>query len=219
MSKVTTYARWESMDDFAAGKSPDVEVSYEYEGPIAKLDRWAQNAAKTNAATAGTMASTLGGEAQGEHASLDPFFNQEMRAEHGYDPNQINEMLTSAEAGAGGAAGDAAAKTNDLAARTRNASGFTKSLQEQARDRMKTAAGASEGIAAADVGKAKELNQQGAAGLSGLYGTDIHGQLDAMGQQAKDEQDEVQAGQSGWLQNAMNVAKTVSGFTMPKLGH
>jgi hypothetical protein len=72
---------------------------------------------------------------------------------------------------------------NANAARTGNATTLTKSLDEMARDRAKSAAGASEGIAGQDVMAAKQLNQQGAAGMQGLYGTNVSGQLGAMKQQ------------------------------------
>lgn len=206
--KIYTHLRYETFEDFMANK-PSKSESFDYEGPVAKLDRWAQSQAKNAATTDTNTAGQLQGEAQGEHAQLSPFFSQEMHAEHGYDPTQLNELLTAAEAGSGAAAGDVAAKTNDLAARTRNASGFTKSLQEQARDRDKAAAGASEGIAAADVGAAKDLNQAGARGLQGLYGTDTTGMLDAMGQRTKDVNAEVDAGKSGWLQNTLDTVKTI----------
>lgn len=208
--KVYTYLHYDNFEDFMANK-PSKSESFDYEGPVAKLDRWAQQQAKSAANTDASTASQLQGEAQGEHAQLSPFFSEEMHAQHGYNPNQINELLTAAEAGSGAAAGDIAAKTNDLAARTRNASGFTKSLQEQARDRDKAAAGASEGIAAQDVNAAKALNQEGATGLTGLYGTDTRGMLDAMGQRTKDVNEEVEAGKSGWLQNTLNTANTILG--------
>lgn len=209
MKTVTYFAHWNSMVDFAAGKPADVEVTKPYDGPSALCDRWAQSQAKNAAATDAGTAATFQGEAQGEHSQLAPFFSQEMNAQHGYNPNQLNELLTAAEAGAGAAAGDVASKTDQLAARTRNASGFTKSLQEQARDRSKAAAGASEGIAAADVGAAKDLNQEGARGLMGLYGADTKGMLDAMGQRTNDINAEVEAGKSGWLQNTLDTVKTI----------
>lgn len=215
MKRVTYFAKWNSMADFAAGKPADVEVSKSYNGPSALCDRWAQGQAKQSANNDATTASNLQGEAQGEHAQLTPFYSQEMNAKHAYDPTQLNELLTAAEAGSGAAAGDIAAKTDQLAARSGNASGFTKSLQEQARDRMKAAAGSSEGIAAADVQGAKDLNQKGAAGLSGLYGTDTTGMLDAMGQRTKDVNSEVEAGKSGWLQNTLDAAKTISDIGNP----
>jgi hypothetical protein len=180
---------------------PVSEEGFEYSGPLALADRWAQGQDKANAATAGALAGTAGTEAGKERGFLNPLYRQEATAEHLYTPGQTNEMLTAALAGGGAAAGDTAAATNRLAAETRNPSGFTKSLQEQARDRDKAAAGASEGIAAQDVMGAKGLNQAGIAGEQGLFNTDTGTQLSAMGAQQNATNAEVEAGKSGWLQN------------------
>ena len=143
-------------------------------------------AMKNQANQAGTVAGQFGSQAGTEGAQLNPFFTQEMRAQHGLTPGQQNEMLTASEAGAGGALGGLGAGIQNNAARTGNATGVGKTLDEMARDRSKAAAGASEGIAAQDVMGAKQMNQAGAAGLSGLYGTNTAGQLSAMKQQGSD---------------------------------
>lgn len=149
----------------------------------------------------------FGGQAATEGAQLNPFFSQEIRAKHGFDPTQTNELLTNAEAGAGGAFGGAEGQLNANAARTGNATGVTKSLDEMARDKSKAAAGASEGIAAADVAGAKQLNQQGAAGLSGLYGTNVSGQLGAMKQADEGIKTEQATQGQNWLQQLDQIAK------------
>lgn len=182
---------------------------YEYEGPVAKCDRWAQGQDKKNAGAAGDLATKSGATADTEHSTLGNFYNGEVNAEHMYDPTQLNELLTAAGAGIGGASGAAAHDTDMLAGRTRNASGFTKSLQEQARDKMKTSAGVSEGVAAQDVMGAKQLNQEGASGLSHLFDSDQSEQMKAMGLQAQDTANEVEAGKSGWLQNLNDTMKSV----------
>lgn len=211
--RITTFATWKSMDDFITGNPADHSVSHEYEGPTAKLDRAAQAAAKSAAGTAGQTASTLGSEASTEHSELAPFFVNEMNAKHGYTPEQTNELLDYAEAGTGGTLGSVTGQADLEAARTRNASGFTKSLDEAARDKMKANAGMSEGIAAQDVEGAKRLNQEGAAGLEGLYGTDTAGQLKAMGQENEDINTQIAAGKSGWLQNALDAMNTIDGLS------
>jgi hypothetical protein len=179
------------------------EKSYDYTGPIALCDRWGQGAAKDAANTAKTTAVGYGQEAGAEGAALNPFFRQEMTAEHGFDPTQTNELLTAAGAGTGGATSALTGQAELEAARTRNPSGFTKSLDEVARDKQKALAGSSEAIAVQDVLGAKQLNQEGARGMEGLYGTNVKGQLDAMGQQAQDINSEVNAGKSGWYQNLL----------------
>jgi len=135
---------------------------------------------------AGQVASGYGTSAAGEGATLNPFLDQEMKATHGFTPGQTNEMLTAALAGGGGATGAAGGMLNANAARTGNATGVGKSLDEMARDRSKAAAGASESIAAQDVMGAKQENQEGAKGMEGLYGTNVAGQLGAMKTQGSD---------------------------------
>jgi len=143
-------------------------------------------AMKNQANQAGTVAGQFGSQAGTEGAQLNPFLTQEMKAQHGLTPGQQNEMLTASEAGAGGALGGLGAGIQNNAARTGNATGVGKTLDEMARDRSKAAAGASQNIAAQDVMGAKQMNQAGAAGLSGLYGTNTAGQLSAMKQQGQD---------------------------------
>lgn len=191
---------------------PVLEESYNYEGPLALCDRNLQKQATTNSNTAGAAAGGYGASAASDSAEVTPFLNQELKAKHSLDPNQINELLTSAGAGTGGATGSIVGQADLEAARTRNASGFTKTLDEAARDKAKAAAGMSEGVAAQDVMGAKQLNQEGAAGLQGLYGTNVNAQLKAMGQQNEDEDTALKAGQQGWLQNATSVADTMSKF-------
>ena len=143
-------------------------------------------AMKNQANQAGTVAGQFGSQAGTEGAQLNPFFTQEMRAQHGLTPGQQNEMLTASEAGAGGALGGLGAGIQNNASRTGNATGVGKTLDEMARDRAKAAASSSEGIAAQDVMGAKQEQQQGAAGMQGLYGTNVGGQLSAMKQQGQD---------------------------------
>ena len=163
--------------------------------------------AKTNEGQAQGAAGQYGSTAAGEGAALNPFFSQEMRAQHSLTPGQSNELLTNAESGAGGAFGGAEGQINANAARTGNATSVTKSLDEMARDKSKAAAGASEGIAAQDVMGAKQLNQQGAAGLQGLYGTNVGAQLGAMKQANSDVNTEMQATGPNWLSQMDQLAK------------
>lgn len=167
----------------------------------------------TNAAQGqyGTEATTAGAE-------LNPFFSQEMKATHGYNPTQLNEMLTAAEGGAGAATGAERSTLMNDAVRTHNASGVTKSLDEMARDKSKAAAGASESIAAGDVNAAKQLNQAGAAGLSGMYNTDVGAQLKAMGLNNDAIKTEISAAEEGpsWL-TGLNQATQAFG-DLSKIG-
>jgi hypothetical protein len=157
---------------------------------------------------AGQVGAGYGASAGQEGAQLNPFFSQEMRATHGYTPGQTSELLTAAEAGAGGATGALSGELQANAARTGNATGVGKSLDEMARDRSKAAAGASEGIAAQDVTGAKALNQAGAQGMQGLYSTNTAAQLNAMKQQDADTQ-AAAALNPGWLKGVEGIVGTL----------
>lgn len=147
---------------------------------------------------AGAAAQGFGSSAGSEGSTLNPFFAREMNTQHSLTPGQQNEMLTASQAGAGGAIGSAQGELERNAARTGNATGVGKTLDEMARDRAKAGAGASEGIAAQDVMGAKQLNQEGAKGMEGLYGTNVGAQLGAMKQQGSDISQAAQMNQ-GWL--------------------
>lgn len=190
---------------------------FEYVGPVAECVRSLVNQATAAGNNAASTAAGLGATAASEGATLNPFLNQEMRATHGFTPGQSNELLTAAEAGSGGSSSALTGQAGLEATRTRNASGFTKSLDEASRNSAKTAAGASEGIAAQDVMGAKQLNQEGAQGMQGLYGTNVSGQLGAMGQQAQDINAATSANQTGWLQNTLAAANTAASLC-PAIG-
>lgn len=181
----------------------------ENDAPAMLCDRSAQASAKQGVAADTAKAGTAGSEAQTEHNQLSPFYTQEMHAQHLFDPNQTNELLTAAMAGSGGTNSTIAGEAGMDAARTRNASGFAKTLQQAARDKAKTNAGVSEGVAAQDVLGAKQLNQEGAAGEMGLYGADTDAQLKAMGLRNEDVKAQIEAGKSGWLQNMTGVLSSL----------
>ncbi len=204
--KVYTRLEYQMLPD--GGLELISEESYSYEGPVAQCLRQQVQQATQAADTAAATGAQLGGEAQGELGVLSPFATREMQAEHAFDPNQMNEMLTAAGLGAGAGAGSVGAAMQRNAAASGNAAGATKGLQELARDRMKSAAGTSEGIAAQDVLGAQKLRQEGAGLESGLYGENLKGQLEAMGQVAPDVQAATQASKTGWLQNFEGLAKT-----------
>ena len=167
--------------------------------------------ANAAANTAADVGANLGSVAAGERGVLQPFAQREMSAEHFFDPSQIGELLTHAGLGAGAESGKLESAMQRQAATTGNAAGATKGLQELARDRMKDASATSTGVAAQDVMGAKQLNQQGANLMSGLYGENLKGQLGAMGQEAGDINAGINASQHGWLQNTEGVIKTLQG--------
>jgi hypothetical protein len=168
------------------------------------------NEANAAATTAGDTAAGYGTQAAQEGAILNPALARETQAEHAFDPTQLNEMLTAAGAGVGGAMGAAETGLKRQAVTTGNAAGQAKGLDELARERMKTGAGVSEGIASEDVLGAQKLRQEGLQGEQGLYGENVKGQLAAMGQESSDINAATQASQTGWLQQGEGIANTAA---------
>ncbi len=178
--------------------------SSDYSGPLELCDRAANSqatAAETNAV--GTAANESSA-AQNASAALTPFYRSEMTAQHGFNPGQTQELLNYAGAGTGGAGATSMGQAQSEAARTRNTSGFTSALDQSSRDRTRAMGDINAGVGAQDVMGAKQLNQEGAKGMAGLYGTDTSAMLGAMGQEAPDISAEMASQQHGWVQDLSN---------------
>ena len=166
-----------------------------------------KNAAKSNLGAAQTAEGAFGTQAATEGAQLNPLFMQDVRATHLFNPAQQNELLTGAEAGSGGTFGGAEGEIKANAARTGNSTTLAKTLDEMARNKGKADAASAEGIAAQDVTGAKQLNQQGTAGLAGLYGTNTAAQLNAMKTSDEALKTDMQAQGPSWLSQLDQIAK------------
>lgn len=186
-------------------------AGYEYDGPLWLCDRAAQTQATNAGEEAQGVAGTEQAEAQGIQGTLTPTLEGWLTAQHSMSPTQLNEMLTFAGAGTGGATGALGERTELEAARTGNTAGFQSSLDAMAQNRQQALAKASEGIAAQDVQGAL-ARQQMAAGELGKEGeVDTSAALKAMGLQTEDINAEVEAGKSGWFQNMTGLIKSLQG--------
>lgn len=172
--------------------------------------RSASNTAGTAATTAANTGATLGADASGIGSTLTPFLTSELEHPQGYSQQDLSAMLAASEGGAGGATSAITGKATQQAAQSRNASGFNAVLDDAARQRTKAAADSSEGIAATNAGLKQNQQQDAEKGLQGMYGTDTSGMLLATGQEAPDINSEVNANNSGWLQQAEGVMNTIS---------
>ena len=111
------------------------------------------------------------------------------------------------------------------AAVTHNAGGYQAALADAARSRAQAGATGSERIAAGNEQEKLQQQEQGAAGLGGLYKTDTSGMLDAMGQEKApdiDEELKASAAPEGWMSTASNAlglvgqaAGLAGGFGIP----
>jgi len=172
--------------------------------------RSAVNAAGAAATTAGNTGATLGAEAQGIGSTLTPFLTSELEHPQGYTQGEESGMLASGLGGAGGATAGVTGMADQEAATSRNAGGFQAALDDASRNRSKAAAGASEGVAADSANLAQQHQQDASKQMQGMYGTDTSGMLDATGQQSGDIKAQVDASNSGWLQNATGVMSALS---------
>ena len=171
---------------------------------------------------ANNTSATLGGEAQGIGANLTPFLTQEMLHPQGIGQTGLSAETGAALAGAGGAMSAFNGEAAQRAGASRNAGGFQAALDDASRQRMKAAAGSSEGIQAQNENLKQTQQQEGAKGLQGMYGTDTSGMLESQGQETNDINAGVNASKSGWLQNAgallgdaAGVAGMAGGFGIP----
>jgi len=184
---------------------------YEYDGPLALADRAAQSQASQAAKTAGGTAAQYGSDASSIGSQLVPFLTREMTNPQGMSQQDLGAQLTAGMAGSGGANSGITGQANLQVARTGNTGGFQAALDNAARMRQQTSAKTSEGIAADNAQLKQKQQQQGAAGLQGLYGTDVGAQFKGLDAQNADIDAEIKAGQSGWLQNGLDIANTVLG--------
>src|SRR6266852_5614358 len=125
--KIATFVSYQ-MTSTIGEYIPVESHEFEYDGPLALADRSAVQSQKNLRDVTGAAAASAGGEADTEHGELAPFYGKEMTAEHLFDPSQTGELLTAGMAPAGSELGNVQHEAELQGARTRNASGFTKSL-------------------------------------------------------------------------------------------
>lgn len=159
--------------------------------------------------TAANTGAQLGADASGIGASLTPFLTQEMLHPQGIGQQGIGDEQAAVEGAAGGAGSGLTGLADQRAAVTHNAGGFQAALADAARSRTQAAATGSEGIAAGNEQEKLRQQEQGAAGLGGLYKTDTSGMLDAMQQEAPDIRAEDTA--PTWMDTAKGALGLVGG--------
>lgn len=179
--------------------------------------RSAVNQASGAANTASNTGAQLGAEAQGIGANLTPFLTNELEHPQGYSQGDTSAMLSAGLGGAGGANSGLVGQAAQRAAVSRNGGAFQSALDDAARQRSKAAAVTSEGIASRNADLKQTQQQDAAAGLSKMYGTDTSGMLDATGQIQGDVNAQVNANKTGWLQNTLDIMKTINGMAKPRM--
>lgn len=208
--RVHTKTVWRLEDD------PNVytllqDESFAYDGPVALADRSIQAADQNNARTAGSTAAGYGSQAAGIGSNIVPYEERQLQNPIGFSPTETNNMLVAGEQGAGGATSGITGQAGLQALRTRNSGALSGVLDQAARTKQQTLSQNALGVQNESARLAQQKQSQALSGLQGLYGTDVGAQLKAMGIQTGDEQAAVQAGDSGWLQNGLAIANTITG--------
>jgi hypothetical protein len=172
-----------------------------------QLQQDAENAVTGDTNTAGNY----GASASTVSSVLEPFLTRELTNPGGISQQDQTAELSATQGGAGGVAGGLQTKANERAAATGNESGFGASADDIARERMKAAAGGAEKIAGENADVKLKQQQEGAEGLSSLYGTDVNAQMKALGIVPSAVNAGVNAGSHGWFQNMTNLIAAVRG--------
>jgi hypothetical protein len=186
------------------------DVAQFFAGPI-YFDRAVQGAAKKAASTSADTATGYGSTAAQIGSSLIPGLEQQAQHPTGYDPTQKNNMLVASQEAVGGSGSGITGQANLEAARTRNAGGFARALDEAQRKRGRQLSSNALGIENEDARIGLQRQNEAQRMLAGLYGTDTSNQLKAMGLENEDLNTALEAGKSGWQQNAMNWINTITG--------
>jgi len=184
--------------------------SFVEEFPI-KLDRSIQNRAKSNSTTDVNNATGYNATASQIGSSLIPGLEREAQNPQGFTPVQKNNMLVASQQAVGGANSGITGQANLAAARTRNAGGFARALDEAARQKGRQLSSNALGVQNEDARVALQRQQDAQHQLAGLYGTDTSAALKSMGLSDEALNTALQAGKSGWLQNTEGVIDTLTG--------
>lgn len=138
----------------------------------------------------------------------------------GYTPEQTNEMTTASNQSLGGAVAGAVGQGNLQAARTRNSGGYATALddavRQAGRQQSQNVLGIHEDSAKlsaqqqemSDQMKSQE-REQALSGMEGLYGQNINELMQMMGLGPQAINSEVNAGNSGWLQNTIGLVNAL----------
>lgn len=184
-----------------------------FETPIILFDRSVQGTAKAGNKAATGTAGNLGAQSSQIGSTIIPGLETEATHPTGYTPEQLNAQRVASQQGLGGAASGITGQANLEAARTRNAGGFAAALSEAARAKGRQGSQNEVELQSRNADLAQKKQQMAQSQLAGLYGTDLTGQLKAMGLANEDLNTALEAGKSGWYQNALAGINAVKGGT------
>ena len=170
------------------------------EFPI-RCDRGATTQAKTQGQQAAGVAGQAGANANQLYSSIVPGLIRQAQTPQGYTAEQLNNMNTASQQAAGGANASVTGQGTLQALRTKTAGGFAPALDEAARQKGRTLSTNALDIQNQNARLGLQRQAQAQQQLGGLYNTASGDQLKAMGLQSQDLENQLRAGQQGWVQN------------------
>jgi hypothetical protein len=123
--------------------------------------------------------STLNSQAQGIQGQLNPYFSNMMNNPQGLGATTMSQMMTQAGQGTAGATGAAARTAQDMAARTGNTASVPGAIASANKQGMTNMSNTQNNLAMQNTMQKLQQQQQGAAGLSGLFNSDLSGSMNA----------------------------------------
>ena len=120
--------------------------------------------------TASGNANTLFGQSQGLGGELSNYYNQQLQNPQGLGATTLSQMMTQAGQGASGASGTARQGAFDMAARTGNTAALPSTISSANRQGMSNMSNTQNNLAMQNTMQKLNQQQQGAAGLSSLFG-------------------------------------------------
>ena len=191
----------------------EFEQGFDWNGPVARLDRALTNQATQAAQTAQQQAAGYGGAAGQIQAGLIPQLTSMATTPPGFGTD-LGAMETAAMGSAAAASGASAEQSALRAMRTGNVAGLGAEQVGAAGAAARVGGNALQNILAKNAELKASQQQAALGGLERLTGEDIHGQAAMAGLIPRDIEAGIQAQSHGWLQNLptiMGLAGNVAG--------
>jgi hypothetical protein len=176
--------------------------------------------AQTGATSAQNFSNGLQGNASSLYGELAPELQTEAAHPSGYAPADLARMDTAAQQSAGGSMAGAVGQGSLLAGRTKNAGTADAAIAESAKDTGGALARAALGSQLKNADLKSKQQQEGLSGMEGLYGMDVSGANNALGEVAGNVNANTNAANESWdwakyiLDPAMQAAGEGTGLAM-----
>lgn len=185
--------------------------SFEYQGPLALCDRALTQSANQAGQNATVASGQYGANAQGIQGNVVPRLEQySANGGPGYGAIGEGQMETEAAQTTAAATGSAAERARLRAMRTNNAGAVGATDAAAAGEAARAGGSTLQQILAKNATLKSQQQGQATTELGNIMGEDIRGQSEEARLVPEDINAGIEAGKSGWLQNALNTFSTLS---------